>query len=59
MHPNAAFRTDDRALLEALIAEVGFGMVFAQTPTARASPTCRWSRPETARSTSTSPAATR
>jgi transcriptional regulator len=31
MHPNAAFRHDDRALLEALIDEVGFGMVFATT----------------------------
>ena len=32
MHPNAAFRHDDRALLEALIDEIGFGMVFAATP---------------------------
>lgn len=32
MHPNPAFRHDDRDLLEALIAEVGFGMVFAATP---------------------------
>lgn len=32
MHPNAAFRHDDRALLEALIEEIGFGMVFAATP---------------------------
>jgi transcriptional regulator len=31
MHPNALFRNDDRALHEALIEEVGFGMVFAQT----------------------------
>ncbi|MBO0750152.1 MAG: FMN-binding negative transcriptional regulator [Porphyrobacter sp.] len=31
MHPNALFRNDDRALHEALIDEVGFGMVFAQT----------------------------
>jgi transcriptional regulator len=31
MHPNALFRNDDRALHEALIGEVGFGMVFAQT----------------------------
>ena len=31
MHPNALFRNDDRALPEALIEEVGFGMVFAQT----------------------------
>ena len=32
MHPNQAFRHEDRALLEMLIEEVGFGMVFAQTP---------------------------
>jgi transcriptional regulator len=32
MHPNAAFRSDDRALMEALIDEIGFGMVFATTP---------------------------
>lgn len=32
MHPNAAFRNDDRALAEALIEEVGFGMVFLSTP---------------------------
>jgi len=32
MHPNAAYRTDDRALLESLIDEIGFGMVFAATP---------------------------
>ena len=32
MHPNPLFRTEDRALLEALIDEIGFGMVFAQTP---------------------------
>lgn len=32
MHPNAAFRLDDRDLHEALIAEVGFAMVFAATP---------------------------
>ena len=32
MHPNAAFRHDDRALFEALIDEIGFGMVFATTP---------------------------
>jgi transcriptional regulator len=32
MHPNAAFRHDDRALLESLISEIGFGMVFATTP---------------------------
>ena len=32
MHPNAAFRTDDRALMETLIEEIGFGMVFAATP---------------------------
>jgi transcriptional regulator len=32
MHPNPAFRHDDRALLETLIEQIGFGMVFAQTP---------------------------
>lgn len=32
MHPNPAFRHDDRDLHEALIAEIGFGMVFATTP---------------------------
>lgn len=32
MHPNAAFRHDDRAMLEALIDEIGFGMIFAATP---------------------------
>lgn len=32
MHPNPAFRHDDRALLESLIDEIGFGMVFAATP---------------------------
>ncbi len=32
MHPNPAFRHEDRALLEAMIEEIGFGMVFAQTP---------------------------
>lgn len=32
MHPNPLYRTDDRALCESLIAEIGFGMVFTQTP---------------------------
>lgn len=32
MHPNAAFRTEDRALMESLIEDVGFGMIFAATP---------------------------
>lgn len=32
MHPNPLYRTDDRALCENLIAEIGFGMVFATTP---------------------------
>lgn len=32
MHPNSAFRHHDRTLLETLVEEVGFGMVFAQTP---------------------------
>lgn len=32
MHPNPRFHTKDRALIEAMIAEIGFGMVFATTP---------------------------
>jgi transcriptional regulator len=32
MHPNPLFRSEDRALLEALIEEIGFGMVFMATP---------------------------
>lgn len=32
MHPNPAYRHDDRALHELLIDQIGFGMVFAQTP---------------------------
>lgn len=32
MHPNAAFRRPDRALLETMIEEIGLGMVFAATP---------------------------
>ncbi|HVR90840.1 MAG TPA: FMN-binding negative transcriptional regulator [Novosphingobium sp.] len=32
MHPNPAFRHEDRALLEAMIDEIGFGMVYASTP---------------------------
>ena len=32
MHPNPLFRSEDRALLETLIDEIGFGMVFATTP---------------------------
>lgn len=32
MHPDPQFRRDDRALLDALIDEIGFGMVFAATP---------------------------
>ncbi len=32
MHPNASFRHQDRNLLELLIEQIGFGMVFAQTP---------------------------
>jgi transcriptional regulator len=31
MHPNPAFRSEDRALHEALIDQVGFSMIFAQT----------------------------
>ena len=33
MHPNPAFRFESRAAHEALIAEVGFGMIIAHTPT--------------------------
>lgn len=32
MHPNSTFRHDNRALLETLLDEIGFGMVFAATP---------------------------
>jgi len=32
VHPNAAFRTENRALVEALVDEIGFGMIFAATP---------------------------
>ena len=37
MHPNSKFRltgsdADQRAIMEALVQEIGFGMVFAQTP---------------------------
>lgn len=32
MHPNPLYRSDDRALMESLIDEIGFGMVFAATP---------------------------
>lgn len=32
MHPNPLYRTDDRAMCQSLIEEVGFGMVFAATP---------------------------
>ena len=32
MHPNPLFRSEDRALFEALIDEIGFGMVFMTTP---------------------------
>lgn len=32
MHPNPLFRSEDRALLETLIDEIGFGMVFLATP---------------------------
>ena len=32
MHPNPAYRSDDRALFETLIDQVGFGMIFATTP---------------------------
>jgi transcriptional regulator len=32
MHPNAAFRWEDRETLSAFAREIGFGMVFAATP---------------------------
>jgi transcriptional regulator len=32
MHPNPAFRKEDKALFAALIGETGFGMVFLTTP---------------------------
>ncbi|MFM5931122.1 MAG: FMN-binding negative transcriptional regulator [Novosphingobium sp.] len=32
MHPNSLFRSEDRALFETLIEEIGFGMIFAPTP---------------------------
>ncbi|WP_338466704.1 FMN-binding negative transcriptional regulator [Novosphingobium sp. ZN18A2] len=32
MHPNPAFRIEDRALFEAMIDEIGFGMLFLSTP---------------------------
>lgn len=32
MHPNAAFRLDDRNLHEMLIEQIGFGMIFSETP---------------------------
>lgn len=32
MHPNGQFRHPDRALLAAMVDEVGFGMIFAATP---------------------------
>ncbi|MBS0481924.1 MAG: FMN-binding negative transcriptional regulator [Proteobacteria bacterium] len=32
MHPNPAFRHSERALLETMLEEIGFGMIFAQTP---------------------------
>jgi transcriptional regulator len=32
MHPNPAFRSEDRALMEDVVAQIGFGMVFAATP---------------------------
>ena len=32
MHPNALFRTDDRAMMREWIGGIGFGMVFLTTP---------------------------
>ncbi|UYH55161.1 FMN-binding negative transcriptional regulator [Qipengyuania sp. SS22] len=34
MHPNPLFRSDDRQAIEAMIAQVGVGTVFLQTPAA-------------------------
>ena len=33
MHPNPLFHSDDRAMIEAMIAQVGVGTVFGQTRT--------------------------
>ena len=33
MHPNPLFRSEDRAGMAALVDTIGFGMIFAQTPT--------------------------
>lgn len=32
MHPNPAFRIEDSALFEAMVEEIGFGMIFLATP---------------------------
>jgi len=32
MHPNPLFRSEDREVFEALIDQIGFGMVFLTTP---------------------------
>ena len=32
MHPASSFRNPDRALLETMVEEIGFGMIFAATP---------------------------
>ncbi|WP_375289566.1 FMN-binding negative transcriptional regulator [Qipengyuania sp.] len=32
MHPNPVFRSEDRALFETLIDQIGFGMIFLTTP---------------------------
>ena len=32
MHPASAYRNPDRALLDTMIDQIGFGMIFAQTP---------------------------
>lgn len=32
MHPNSIFRWEDRAAMHALVAEIGFGTLFAATP---------------------------
>ena len=32
MHPNPAFRSEDRVVMEDMVAQIGFGMIFAATP---------------------------
>ena len=32
MHPNPLFRSDDHAMMAGLVEDIGFGMIFCQTP---------------------------